>query len=338
MASMTYIEFLLQLLKLILHRGKRLFSALLKEAMKNVTGGTLFQEKNDQGLPAIIKSSIYDISDKNFHSKEQKTSLSAELVRSFCNDAIRDVPFTLSSLLPTVSAMSEKIENSSMQRFLVTLLSLNCAGHKKLIVNSSTWTELPLIPTDDELAGNLVENDKDLTPVRMRPYDNPEQYMETYFRLIRAETFSAMQKGIKNLKSAKLDPRDMNVYYNIHLVGFHLQGCRFSLAINFTPGKRVERWEASSQMMYGNLVCISINRKFDEVIWATVSDRDAQLLNKKQIITLELLDENVKSVGEIIKSLQIQGGMIAHTSETSLTIWEYYANIFVYIAMKTINF
>ena len=306
---MTYIELLLKLLKLILHRGKRLFKVLLEEVMKNVTGGTIFPKTNDQGLPAIIESCTYEING-NFYSEENKTLLSAELVRSFCHDAIRHAPSVLSSVLPTVSAMSEKIENGSMQRFLITLLSLNCAEHNRFIANSCTWTELPLIPTNDELTGNLVEKDINLTPVRMRPYDNPEQYMETYFRLLRAETFSEMQKGIKNLKSATLDPRDMNVYYNVRLAGFDLRSGRFSLAIQFTPTKRVRRWEASSQLMYGNLVCISINRKFDDVIWATVSNRDKQLLNHYRIITLELLDENVKSVSEIIKSLQIQGGMI----------------------------
>lgn len=306
---MTYIELLLKLLKLILQRGKRLFSALLEEVMKKITGGTIFQKTNDQGLPAIIKSCTYGNND-NFYSEEKKTFLSAELARSFCYAAICHVPLVLSPLLPTVSAISEKIENGSMQHFLIDLLSLNCAEHNRFVANSSTWTELPLIPTNAELAGHLVEKDINLTPVRMRPYDNSEQYMETYFRLLRAETFSEMQKGIKNLKSATLDPRDMNVYYNIRLVGFDLQGCKFSLAIQFTPTKRVKRLEASSQLMYGNLVCISINRKFDDVIWTTVSNRDKQLLNKYRIITLELLDENVKSVSEIIQSLQIQGGMI----------------------------
>ena len=297
-------ELLLKLLKLIVHRGKRLFKALLEEVMKNVTGGTIFQETNDQGLPALIKSCTYGINDNNFHSEEQKTFLSAELVRSFCYDAVRQVSFVLSSLMPTVSAISEKIENGSVQRFLITLLSLNGTGHNGSVANSSTRTELPLILTGDELAG--VEKDIQLRPVRMGPYDNPEQYMETYFRLLRAETFSAMQDGIENLISTALDRTNINVYDNVRLAGFYLQSGRFSLAIHFSPTKRVKRWQA----LYGNLVCISINRKFDDVIWATVSNRDENLLNKEQMIILELLDENVQSVGEIITSLQTQGGMI----------------------------
>ena len=269
----------------------------------------MFQGTNDQNLPAIIKSCNYGNNDK-FYSEEQEAFLSADLVRSFCHDAIRQVPSVTRCLLPTVTAISKKIANVSTQDFLCTLLSLNSAGENGFIANTSMWTELPLIPADHELAGHLVEKDKNLMPVRTRiPYDDPEQYMDTYFRLVRAETFSAMQHGIKDLKTSTLDLRDMNVYYNIHLAGFELQSGQFSLAIHFTPTKKVKRWEASPQLMYGNLVCLSMNRKFDDVIWGTVSNRDAALLNQHQIIMLQLLDENVKSISEIINLLQTQAGI-----------------------------
>ncbi|XP_046848885.1 NFX1-type zinc finger-containing protein 1-like [Xenia sp. Carnegie-2017] len=61
--------------------------------------------------------------------------------------------------------------------------------------------------------------------------------------------------------------------------------------------------------MYGNLVCISLNRKFDDVIWTTVSTRDTDLLNENQIILLDLLDENRKSISEIVSSLHTQAGL-----------------------------
>ena len=307
---MVYVELLLTLLKLILHHG-RPYKSLLEDVIRTVTQGTIFQGNNDPNLPAIIKSCNYGNNDK-FYCEEDEEFLSAELVRAFCHDAIRRVPSVTRCLLPTVTALSKKIENGSTQDFLCTLLSLNSAGENGFLANTSMWMELPLVPTDHELAGHLVEKDKNLTPVRTSlPYDDPEQYMDTYFRLVRAETFSAVQHGIKDLKASTLDLRDMNVYYNIHLAGFELQSGRFSLAIHFTPTKTVKRWEASPQLMFGNLVCLSINRRFDDVIWATVSNRDVELLNKNQIITLDLLDENVKSISEIINSLQTQAGNYA---------------------------
>ena len=307
--TMKYVELLLNVLKLILSHG-RPYKTLLEDVIRTVTRGTMFQAANyNQSLPAIIKSCNYDNNDK-FYSEEEKTYLSAELVRSFCQDVIRQVPSVTRCLLPTIATINEKISSPLTQSFLYTLLTLSSLGEKGYITNASIWKELPLIPTDHELAGHLVEKDKNLTPVRTHiPYDNPDQYMDTYFRLVRAETFSAIQHGIKDLKASTLDPRDMNVYYNIHLAGFELHSGRFSLAIHFTPTKQVKRWEASPQLMYGNLVCLSINQKFDDVIWATVSSRDVGLLNQHQIIMLQLLDENVKSISETINLLQTQRGI-----------------------------
>ena len=132
--------------------------------------------------------------------------------------------------------------------------------------------------------------------------------MDTYFRLLRAETFSAVQHGIKDLKAGELDERNMNVYHNVHLAGFEMQNGRFSLAVHFTPARAVKKWEGSPQLMFGNLVCISLNRKFDEVVWAVVSNRNSDILNKHQIIMLELIDENTKKMSEIISSLQAHAG------------------------------
>ena len=305
---MRYAELLLSLLKLILHHGKT-YKTLCEEVIKTVTRGAIFQIANDQSLPKTIKSCNYGKNDK-FYSEEEEVYLSAELVRSFCRDAVQLVPAVTRSLLPTVAAISDKISSPSTQRFLYALLSLNSAGENGFIANAGVWMELSLIPTNQELLGNLVEKDTHLSPVKTRfPYDDPDQYMDTYFRLIRAETFAAIQHGIKDLMASTLDLRDMNVYYDIHLAGFVLQNSRFSLAIHFTPTQEVTKWEASPQLMYGNLVCFSLNGKFDDVIWATVSNRDVDLLNKNRIIIVELLDDNVKGVSEIINSLQNQGGI-----------------------------
>ncbi|XP_046847641.1 NFX1-type zinc finger-containing protein 1-like [Xenia sp. Carnegie-2017] len=308
--NMSYIEALIELMQLLLQHGKA-YKSLQEEAMKNITRGTVFQDTEDEHLlsiPKTILSCNYTENDK-FYMEEEEKFLSAELLRNICHEAIRKVPTLTHFLLPTVNALSAKIQSSSTQNFLCTLLSLNCRGDNGFVMYGCVWLELPLIPSEEELHGNLIEKDKNLTPVRLNtPYDNPEQYMDTYFRLVRAEAFSAMQHGIKDLKSSTLDLRDMNVYYNLHLAGFELQNGRFSLAVHFTPTKKVKKWEASPQLMYGNLVCISVNRKFDDLIWATVTNRDTDLLNQNQIIVIELIDENRKSMSAILNSFQTQAG------------------------------
>ena len=204
--------------------------------------------------------------------------------------------------------MSEKTPHPQI-KFLNDVLFLTMDGED--IPDDEDWRDLSFIPSEQELTGNFLEKDKHLSAVNTETgYESPDEYMDTYFRLIRAETFSAIQHGIKDLKTGKLDERDMNVYHNVTLAGFEIQYGRFSLALHFTPARKVKNWEATPQLMFGNLVCISLNRKFDDVIWATVSNRDSDVLNKHDVIMVEVIDERHREMSDIIKSLQANKGMI----------------------------
>ena len=67
------------------------------------------------------------------------------------------------------------------------------------------WNNLPLIPLADEMMGTPLESDSHLSEVKVnQPYCTSEQYMDTYFRLLRTECFSGMQSGIKDLLSGTL--------------------------------------------------------------------------------------------------------------------------------------
>jgi hypothetical protein len=59
----------------------------------------------------------------------------------------------------------------------------------------------------------------------------------------------------------------MKVFYNVHLVGFHSSdfGGGLHLAISFQPGQKVRRWELFSNLMFGNLVCLSPRGRFQQV-------------------------------------------------------------------------
>lgn len=57
-----------------------------------------------------------------------------------------------------------------------------------------------MIPNEKELLGNMVNEDKNLSAVHVNtPYANAEEYMDINYRLLRAESFYAIQKGIKDL-------------------------------------------------------------------------------------------------------------------------------------------
>jgi hypothetical protein len=56
-----------------------------------------------------------------------------------------------------------------------------------------------LVPRAKELTGTALEENTRLRAVRKdSPYSSEEEYMDTYFRLLRADCFSAIQKvGMK---------------------------------------------------------------------------------------------------------------------------------------------
>ena len=64
--------------------------------------------------------------------------------------------------------------------------------------------------------------------------------------------------------------------------------------------------------MYGNLICISPNGKFEDIIWATVAERDETLLNKSQLIMVQLCKENDLKVSDIYDRLDVCGGQVCH--------------------------
>ena len=94
-----------------------------------VTQGTLFRASEDISIPAMIKSSIYYSNKDVFYMKDvRQHSVSAEHFRSFCQEVVGQLPFVARCLLPTVTAISEKITNAQTQSFLCRILSLALSG------------------------------------------------------------------------------------------------------------------------------------------------------------------------------------------------------------------
>ena len=132
---------------------------------------------------------------------------------------------------------------------------------------------------------------KNLKKVRLgEAYSDQDDYMDTYYRLLRAEAFSPIQKGIKDLLAERLDSRDMDCYTNVSVAAMEVTNS--ALSFWGSPLKRPRRLigKKSPSLMYGNLLCLSPNGRFDDVIWATVNSRDTEQLNKSGgIIFVEFL-------------------------------------------------
>jgi len=200
-------------------------------------------------------------------------------------------------------------EKGSCEKLLYQLLRQFVKGSAGAIENMQ-WSELPLVPSVDELVSGKLELYSSLDRVIEKgAYPSTESYIDTYFRLLRVDCFSALAKGVTDLLSGKLDSRDMNVYRGIRLAGVQLSssGSCSALSIGLTviPHKKVN-WDQCSNLMFGNLLCISVSGTFQDPIWATVASRE--LLKKDQIVVIELCSEaNSRSDSETLLALFFAG-------------------------------
>ena len=174
------------------------------------------------------------------------------------------------------------------------------------------WEELPLVPSTEELLFSPLEGGN-LEPIKkVGCYTSTEEYMDTYFRLLRADCFYALKKGIREMMSGQLDPRDMHVYHHITLEGVHVSQVGVALCLKVTPQRKVLDWDHCSNLMFGNLLCISISGNFKDAIWATVASRP--LLKSHKAAMIELCSEsNTLSDSEAIV-------MLENTNSSSLMV------------------
>ena len=184
-------------------------------------------------------------------------------------------------------------EASSCEKLLYQLLREFTKGSAGAIENMQ-WNELPLVPSIDELLSGKLESYSSLQRVIEKgEYPSSESYMDTYFRLLRVDCFSALAKGVTDLLGGDLDSRDMNVYRGICLAGVQLShsgtSTGLSIGLRVTTHQEIN-WDQSSNLMFGNLLCISVSGTFQDPIWATVVNRD--LLKKHQIVVIELCSDN----------------------------------------------
>ena len=227
-------------------------------------------------------------------------------VKVVCSEVVKHTPSLSLSILPML--------RKECQSFMYGIVEgMAKAASSKLDgpgSHDSDWKSLSLVPSTEELNSGLVEANKYLQPVHVtEPYSSPNEYMDTYFRLQRAEAFHAIQDAVSKLLKGAHDPRDFNVYHSVFVAGVEITHSSISFALQFKSHRKVRNWEESRLLTFGNLLCLSTSQRFGEdVIWATVSNRDTQALNKSRIIFVELCDFNKQPTHAIINDLQVHGG------------------------------
>ena len=100
----------------------------------------------------------------------------------------------------------------------------------------------------------------------------------------------------------------MNVFTDIVLTSAQISLRRLCFSVKFKPAKKVKSWKTSSQLMYGNLLCLSPRSDFRDPIWAVVADRNIDSLEKEKMIFIEFLYDNYFPLGEILSDLTSHNG------------------------------
>ncbi|XP_044174210.1 uncharacterized protein LOC114958008 [Acropora millepora] len=106
---------------------------------------------------------------------------------------------------------------------LSTIIASEVPGARKDI-KELPWKKLPLIPNEEEMKKPRLKTD-DLPVIKKdRKYDSEDDYLNTYFRLLREECFHKLRKGISDFvfSGQKCDSKDLRMY-RISLKGASLR-------------------------------------------------------------------------------------------------------------------
>jgi hypothetical protein len=141
-----------------------------------------------------------------------------------------------------------------------------------------SFTELSILPTVDEIHS---------TEVFLRPnvvkgsYRDWEHYLDVQFRLLREDFVQPLRRGInqycdtgsgRNSSDVYVYER-VNVLYPVCLVS----GVGFQIRFDVSRFKRLN-WEHSKRLIFGSLLCLSSDDFNQQILFASVANRDPILL------------------------------------------------------------
>lgn len=153
---------------------------------------------------------------------------------------------------------------------------------------------IPIYPTPEEFH---QDHRPFLRPnLTSQRYTNTHLYLDTHFRLLREDFVRPLREGIqqllrnqmgreggsdKSMKTKRFD--DIRVYFDTKLMvpKCTSTGLAYIVQFDIQPLKFV-RWQNSKRLLYGSLVCLSCDN-FESLLFATVSDRDPNGLQRGQV-------------------------------------------------------
>lgn len=133
----------------------------------------------------------------------------AQIVLEFCEQVIEKCPKYVIKIFPLMTMTPKPL----FEKLLLRQLTSKTGPNNERV----SWRSMAEGISNEELfRDDLVKEDNNLSMVKSDvPYDSEMQYMDTYFRLLRAEAFHAIQEGFSCLRKGTLKPFQMKVYEGI---------------------------------------------------------------------------------------------------------------------------
>ncbi|KAJ8401330.1 hypothetical protein AAFF_G00385610 [Aldrovandia affinis] len=153
---------------------------------------------------------------------------------------------------------------------------------------------MTIYPTPDEIH---QDQKPFLRPnITSRSYPSSQIYLDTHFRLLREDFVRPLREGIRALLRSYQEQSlgqvpvrrkqfdDIRVYFDTRLLVPLCTPTGTAYKVQFDPRPlKFVRWQNSKRLLYGSLVCLSRDN-FETFLFATVSDRDPEDLQKGRVL------------------------------------------------------
>lgn len=275
-------------------------SATALQARARLTGDTTLQTGRDDMLK-VLRYALADVPNLMgvaVVKRVERFIASILAIPAFARHqatAIAALFSALGSRLPVADALQLKGFSAAPQ------LLLQQASYK------TNWLALPLIPTAEDIRDPSWLRYPQL-PGLKSSYPDVLTYLETLFRLQRADGLEGITTGVSKLSNRQpVDERDLHMYYNLRVLGIRAFGGGVQAAVWFRPRAKVKDLAKAGRLMDGNLLCISTDGLFSpsSLLWGIVAPMCQELL-QHQVVIIELIYTGDSSAGlsaieEIIK-------------------------------------
>ncbi|MCJ8729395.1 hypothetical protein PDJAM_G00105760 [Pangasius djambal] len=204
-----------------------------------------------------------------------------------------DIRYTIDEDLEKIQGMVEHLQEKARDG------TLRSDNYTVLIGNDDTpegeedFRNMTIYPTPEEFR-------QDQKPflranIMSQSYPSAHIYLDTHFRLLREDFVRPLREGIRELLQSQHDESlsgvpvrkrrfdDIRVYFDTRLVMPLCTPTGTAYRVQFDPRPlQFVRWENSKRLLYGSLVCLSMDH-FETFLFATVSNRDPKELREGQV-------------------------------------------------------